>query len=41
MFMAKVIIRISEELAKKIKGNKERFVVKAIKEKIKRLKKRR
>jgi len=39
--MTKVIIRISEEIAKKIKGNKERFVIDAIKEKIKKLKKRR
>jgi len=38
--MAKVIVRISEEVMKKIKGNKEKFVTKAIKEKIKRLKKR-
>jgi hypothetical protein len=39
--MAKVIIRISEEIMKKIKGNKERFVIDAIKEKIKKLKKKR
>jgi len=38
--MAKVIIRIPKELIKKIKGNKEKFVVSAIKEKIKKLKKR-
>ena len=37
--MAKVIIRISEEIAKKIKGNKEKFVIKAVKEKIRKLKK--
>jgi len=37
--MAKVIIKIPEELAEKIKGNKEKFVASAVKEKIKRLRK--
>jgi hypothetical protein len=39
--MAKVVIRIPSELAKKIRGNKEKFIVSAIKEKIKGLKKKR
>jgi hypothetical protein len=38
--MKKVSIKIPSELVKKIKGNKEKFAVKAIKEKIKKLKKR-
>jgi len=38
--MKKVSIKIPSELAKKIKGNKEKFAVKAIKEKIKKLKRR-
>jgi len=38
--MAKVIVRIPKELVKKIKGSKEKFAVSAIKEKIKKLKKR-
>ena len=36
--MKKVSIKIPSELARKIKGNKEKFAVKAIKEKIKKLK---
>jgi hypothetical protein len=37
--MKKVSIKIPSELAEKIKGNKEKFAVMAIKEKIKKLKK--
>jgi hypothetical protein len=39
--MKKVNIKIPFGLVKKIKGNRERFVIIAIKEKIKRLKKKR
>ena len=38
--MKKVSIKIPSELARKIRGNKEKFAVKAIKEKIKKLKRR-
>jgi hypothetical protein len=36
--MKKVSIKIPSELAEKIRGNREKFAVKAIKEKIKKLK---
>ena len=36
--MKKAIIKIPSELARKIKGNREKFVIKAIKAKIKRIK---
>jgi len=39
--MKKINIKIPSELAKKIRGNKERFVITAIKEKIKKLKRKR
>jgi hypothetical protein len=39
--MKKVSIKIPSELAEKIKGNKEKFAIKAIREKIKKLKRKR
>lgn len=37
--MKKVNIKIPKKLVDKIKGNKEKFVIKAVKEKIRKLKK--
>ena len=37
--MKKVIVKIPKKVADKIRGNKEKFVIKAVKEKIRKLKK--
>ena len=39
--MKKVSIKIPSELAREIRGNREKFIIKAIKEKIKKLKRKR